>query len=153
MLCCLRNIALGRNVHPRSQLHQLAASGEGQPPPPGHSHARHEDPLLRGRGTGPAWSPPGRAGMGKDSSHYFTVCLCSPQDRGGTLKALMSTMCRWEAPRDFFSHKHPEVLIYKPRYAIKTNRLDASEHHNFYANATKASLGMLMVRAQRGKGP
>lgn len=49
----------------------------------------------------------------------------------------MSTVCGGETPRDFFSHKHPKLLakvvIYKPRYAIKTNWLDALEHHGFYA--------------------
>lgn len=41
-------------------------------------------------------------------------------------------------PRDFFSHKHPKLLakvvIYKPHYAIKTNRLDASECYGLTHN-------------------
>ena len=41
-------------------------------------------------------------------------------------------------PRDVFSHKHPKLLakvvIYKLRYAIKTNRLDALERYSSTCN-------------------
>lgn len=135
-------------------LQQGTATSSWAPGTATHTPRR---PASPGQQDGTSLVPPweGRDGRGLFPLFYCWLVLASGQS--GTIKALTSTACGGEMPRDFFSHKHPELLakvvIYKPHYAIKTNRLDASECHSFYANAKKASFGTLMVRAQRGKGP
>jgi len=71
--------------------------------------------------------------------------LCFSVGSGGPSRALRRVACGRGTLRDLFPYEYPQLytkmVIYKPCYTIKINRLDAPEYHSFDANATKAPFG------------